>query len=77
MSRTEYHFSRPDPFSPAAESYRESLAAYPYFKQHLAPVHPIRLKDRLPPQIDPLNPSNSFVLFTIECGYADRVFSDD
>lgn len=62
---------------PAVEKYIQTLAASPYFKQTLAKVNPIRLKERLPPQVDPLEPTNTFVLFTLECTYAERTFVDE
>jgi hypothetical protein len=50
----------------------ERIAAQPYFASHLRAQSPVLLKERNPPQVDPLNPANTFVLFTLECVFAER-----
>lgn len=58
---------------PAAEKFMESIKANPWFQKHLRKNEPIRLKDRLAPQVDPADPTKTFILFTVEC-YAERIF---
>lgn len=62
---------------PAAEKFVETISALPYFKKNLREVAPILLKDRLPLQVDPLDPSRKFILFKLECFFADKVSLDE
>ncbi len=59
------------------DKFIENVAAYPYFRSNLRKVNPIILKNRLPPQVDPVDPAISFTMFTIECNYAERVLGHD
>jgi type IV pilus assembly protein PilM len=59
---------------PASDQFMDALARDPYFQEALRKENPVTLKERLPPQIDPTNPSKSFVLFTILCAYPERSF---
>ncbi len=58
---------------PAAEKFMETIKANSWFQKHLRKNEPIRLKDRLAPQVDPADPAKTFILFTVEC-YAERNF---
>jgi len=56
----------------AADKFIERITSQPYFARHLIKDSPVVLRERLPPQVDPLNPARSFVLFTIECFFSER-----
>jgi len=55
----------------------ESIAAFPYFTNTLRRDQPVLLKDLLPRQIDPANPGKTFLFFTTECYYSDRVLKNE
>lgn len=57
---------------PASDRFIEAIAANPYFRNSLRKENPVRLLDRGAPQVDPLNPSKTFIMFTIECSYPER-----
>lgn len=57
---------------PAMNTFIETIAAEPFFKDTLRKTDPIRLKDRLPTQVTQTDPPRSYIPFTIECEYADR-----
>ena len=59
------------------EKFIEKIASIPYFKQHLRKEEPVVLRNHMARQIDPLDPSKTFNLFTIECMYPDRVVGYD
>ena len=59
------------------EKFIEKLSAIPYFKEHLRPTEPVVLRNHLSRQADPLDPSKTFNLFTLECIYPDRVVGYD
>ncbi len=42
------------------------------FAEQLPKTGGVRLKDRLPPQPDPADPSRNFILFSIECRYPEK-----
>jgi len=56
----------------ATDRFIESISSDPYFSAHLVKDNPVVLRERLPPQVDPLNPARSFVLFTLECFFSER-----
>jgi Tfp pilus assembly PilM family ATPase len=58
--------------NPTIDAYIEAITANNYFQSKLREVDPILLKERSAPIIDPEDPTRSFVLFTIECVYAER-----
>ncbi|MEW6305705.1 MAG: pilus assembly protein PilM [Verrucomicrobiota bacterium] len=58
--------------NPTIDAFIEAITASPYFKQNLRNLNSVRLKDRSSAQVDPLDPSRTFVLFTIECIFRDR-----
>jgi Tfp pilus assembly PilM family ATPase len=59
---------------PAVDDFIQRLLEQPFFQQHLRAVEPIQLRDRQSRQVDSTNPDQSFILFTIDAKYADRVF---
>ena len=59
------------------DKFIEAIAAAPHFRSNLRKVNPIILKNRLAPQVDPVDPAISFTMFTIECNYAERVLGHD
>jgi hypothetical protein len=59
------------------EKFIEKLSSVPYFKQRLRKEEPVVLRNHLARQVDPLDPSKTFNLFTIECMYPDRVVGYD
>ncbi len=59
------------------DKFIEAIAATPHFRNSLRKSNPIILKNRFPPQVDPVDPAISFTLFTIECNYAERVVGHD
>lgn len=58
---------------PAAEKLMESITADSWFGANLRPTERVRMKDRFAPQVDPSDPSKTFILFTVDC-YFDRIF---
>lgn len=58
---------------PAAEKLMETISADPWFEANLRPVERVRMKDRFAPQVDPSDPSKTFILFTVDC-YFERTF---
>jgi Tfp pilus assembly PilM family ATPase len=67
------HFGEP----PAAERFIESIGSFPYFKENLRNTEPIRLVNISPQRVDPTDSSKAFILFTIECRFAERSFQDE
>ena len=61
----------------AEDKFIEQIAALPYFKANLRKKEPVMLKNRLLRQVDPLDPTKTFTLFTIECVYPERVLGHD
>ena len=59
------------------EKFIEKIASVPYFQQHLRKEEPVILRNHMARQVDPLDPSKTFNLFTIECIYPDRVVGYD
>jgi len=57
----------------AEDEFIERLASVPYFTESLRPKSPVMLKNRSPRQVDPLDPTKTFILLTIECVYPERV----
>jgi len=57
---------------PMADLFIETLASHEYFTANLRPKDSIRLVERSPRQVDPLNPNRTFILFTIECYYNEK-----
>jgi hypothetical protein len=55
------------------DAFMDQIASQDYFKRALRSVNPVILKSRLPRQVDPLNPSTVYTLFTIECSYPERI----
>ena len=55
----------------------ESIMASPYFTNTLRRDQPVLLRDLLPRQIDPANASKTFLFFTTECYYSDRVLKNE
>lgn len=51
----------------------EAIGSQAYFRQNLREVNPVVLISRLPPQADPVDPSRTFTLFTVQCVYRDRI----
>lgn len=62
---------------PMADLFIETLASHEYFAANLRPKDSIRLVERSPRQVDPFNPNRSFILFTVECYYAEKQFRGD
>jgi hypothetical protein len=62
---------------PTAEKFIEALAAQPYFKERLRAEDPVLLRERLPQQLDPLDATNRFIPFSIECVFKEwRTFDE-
>ena len=59
------------------EKFIERIASLPYFMNSLRKKDPVILKNRLPRQVDPLDPAKTFTLFTIECRYSERILGHD
>jgi Tfp pilus assembly PilM family ATPase len=59
------------------EKFIEKLASVPYFKEHLRADEPVVLRNYMARQVDPLDPSKTFNLFTLECMYPERVVGYD
>lgn len=59
------------------EKFIEKIATVPYFKQQLRKEEPVVLRNHMARQVDPLDPSKTFNLFTIECMYPDKVVGYD
>ncbi|MBM3821541.1 MAG: hypothetical protein FJ404_01425 [Verrucomicrobia bacterium] len=62
---------------PAAETFVQTIATNAYFREKLKRAGGIRLKDRLPPRVDPFDPDRVFIPFTIECSFQEKVVRDD
>lgn len=62
---------------PATEKFIEALAAQDYFKERLRKQDPILLRERMPQQLDPLDATNRFVPFSIECVFKEWRTYDD
>src|SRR5205814_1419728 len=62
------HFGEP----PAAERFIEDLGSFPYFKANLRKAQPIRLVNISSQQVDPIDTSKTFILFNLECRFADK-----
>lgn len=62
---------------PAAEQFVQAISTNAYFKEKLKRAGGIRLKDRLPPRVDPFDPEKVFIPFTIECVFQEKVVRDD
>ena len=56
-----------------ADVFMDHIASQSYFKSTLRSANPVTLKNRMPRQVDPLNPSTVYTLFTIECSYPERI----
>jgi len=67
------HFGEP----PAAERFIETIGSFPYFKANLRHTEPIRLLNISPQRVDPTDSSKAFILFTIECRFAEKGFQDE
>lgn len=61
----------------AREKFMETIARHPYFASHLRKTDPVLLKERSASQVDPIDPTKSFVLFTIECVFAEKPIHDE
>lgn len=61
----------------AEEKFIEAITSYPYFEKNLRKTDPVLLKNRLPRQVDPLDNTKTFTLFTLECFFAERVLGDE
>jgi Tfp pilus assembly PilM family ATPase len=62
---------------PEAEKFIEALAAQAYFKERLRAEDPVLLRERLPQQLDPVDGTNKFIPFSIECVFKEwRTFDE-
>jgi Tfp pilus assembly PilM family ATPase len=59
------------------EKFIEKVASQPYFKTQLRRAEPVVLRNYLSRQVDPVDPTKSFNLFTLECLYPDRIVGYD
>jgi type IV pilus assembly protein PilM len=57
---------------PSLDTFIDRMVEVPYFKQHLRKTAPVKLVDRSPSQVDPSDVTKSFILFTVECTFAER-----
>jgi hypothetical protein len=53
------------------KQFRDAIASFPYFREHLRKVDGVKLIDLSPVQTDPAEPGRPFVLFTLECLYPE------
>jgi Tfp pilus assembly PilM family ATPase len=56
-----------------SDQFIDQIATQSYFQENLRNVNPVTLKSRTPRQVDPLDPTRVYNLFTIECSYPERV----
>jgi Tfp pilus assembly PilM family ATPase len=57
----------------SGDAFLDEIATQEYFQTNLRKVNPVLLKNRMPRQVDPLDPDKTFTLFTIECSYPERI----
>jgi len=62
----------PNPGNDRITKYKEGLVQYPYFRKLNISTNEVLLKNRNSPQVDN-ETGGSFVLFSLECRYPDRV----
>jgi len=55
----------------------ETVSSHPFFTNALRREQPVSLANLQPRQVDPADPSKSFLLFTTECVYSERTLKDD
>jgi hypothetical protein len=55
------------------KKFRDTIATFPYFSEHLRKVDGVKLIDLSPVQTDPAEPDRPFVLFTLQCQYPELV----
>ena len=55
--------------------FKESIAAYPHFKEQLKRVEGVMLTELSAPQTDSADPNRSYVQFTLSCVYPDKTRS--
>ena len=63
--------------SQSIEKLIETIRADPLFAANLRREQPVLLKDVQPRQLDSSDPRRSFVFFTIECFFAERIIRDE
>lgn len=56
-----------------SDTFMDQIATQSYFQDKLRPINPVTLKSRVPRQVDPLDPSKVYTLFSIECAYPERI----
>jgi Tfp pilus assembly PilM family ATPase len=56
-----------------SDTFMDQIATQSYFQDNLRPINPVTLKSRMPRQVDPLDPSKVYTLFSIECAYPERI----
>jgi hypothetical protein len=55
----------------------KAISTYPPLAEKLRRDQPVLLRDVQPRQMDSSDPGRSFVFFTIECFFADRLIKDE
>jgi type IV pilus assembly protein PilM len=55
----------------------ETIAAYPFLAEKFRSDQPVLLKDVQPRQLDSSDTGRTFVFFTIECFFAERIIKDE
>lgn len=59
------------------EEFIKTLTELEWFKANLTQNRAVRLKDRGPEQVDPTDPSRTFILITVECAFPEKVTRDE
>ncbi len=61
----------------AVDKFIETVSSFGFFTNLLRHDQPVLLKDLLPRQVDPADPGKSFVFFTTEHIYSERILKDE
>jgi len=61
----------------AIDAFIEAIGRQPLFHEHLRAVNPVVLVQRLPPQVNPLDPDKTFTRFTVECYFQNHVLDHE
>lgn len=61
----------------AEDRFIEKNSSHPYFQQYLSTENPIVLRARVPRQVDPLDASKTFTLFTIDYVFQQRILGHE
>lgn len=62
---------------PATDKFIKALTELPWFRDNLSLGQSVRLKERGAEQVDPTDPTRTFILFTVECLFPEKVTRDE